>query len=128
MLLDGAESPDRLNRARDRSSSERAYAHGTHNEGQQLHRADERLARRTEDLDTASGRAAAAQVAAFRDWEQPTETGFDDLGGIHQPMLVVADNHDEMIAVSTSYRLAENSPNAVLLAYQIRDTCRGPVP
>ena len=56
----------------------------------------ERLARRQEDLDTASGQdVAAAQIAAFREWEQFTE----------------------MIPVSNSYWLSENLPNAVLLAY-----------
>jgi pimeloyl-ACP methyl ester carboxylesterase len=78
----------------------------------------ERLALRTEDLDTASGPAvAAAQMAAFREWEHSTETRFGDLEGIHQPTLVVNGIHDEMIPVSNSYRLVENLPNAMLLAY-----------
>jgi len=78
----------------------------------------ERLARRREDLDTASGPAvAAAQMAAFREWEQPAGTRFGDLTGINQPTLVVNGIHDEMIPVSNSYRLAENLPNAVLLVY-----------
>jgi pimeloyl-ACP methyl ester carboxylesterase len=78
----------------------------------------ERLARRTEDLDTASGPAVvAAQMAAFRDWEQSTGTRFADLKGIDQPTLVVNGIHDEMIPVSNSYRLSENLPNAVLLTY-----------
>ena len=78
----------------------------------------ERLARRTEDLDPASGPdVIAAQMAAFREWEQSTETRFHDLEGIHQPTLVVNGIHDQMIPVSNSYRLAENLPNAVLLVY-----------
>jgi pimeloyl-ACP methyl ester carboxylesterase len=78
----------------------------------------ERLARRTEDLDPASGPdVIAAQMAAFHEWEHSTETRFGDLKGIHQPTLVVNGIHDEMIPVSNSYRLAENLPNAVLLAY-----------
>jgi pimeloyl-ACP methyl ester carboxylesterase len=78
----------------------------------------ERLARRTEDLDTASGPdVAGAQMAAFREWEQSRGTHFGDLKGIHQPTLVVNGIHDEMIPVSNSYRLAENLPNAVLLTY-----------
>ena len=78
----------------------------------------ERLARRTEDLDPASGPdVVAAQMAAFREWELSTETAFGDLTGIHQPTLVVNGIHDEMIPISNSYRLAENLPNAVLLAY-----------
>ena len=78
----------------------------------------ERLAQRSEDLDPPSGPAvAAAQMAAFREWEQFTGTRFADLKGIHQPTLVVNGIHDEMIPVSNSYRLAENLPNAVLLVY-----------
>jgi pimeloyl-ACP methyl ester carboxylesterase len=78
----------------------------------------DRLAQRTEDLDTPSGAdVAAAQVAAFREWEQSTGTRFGDLKNIHQPTLVVNGIHDEMIPVSNSYRLSENLPNAVLLTY-----------
>jgi pimeloyl-ACP methyl ester carboxylesterase len=78
----------------------------------------ERLARRTEDLDPASGPdVMAAQIAAFRDWEQSLGARFADLKGIPQPALVVNGVHDEMIPVSNSYRLAENLPNAVLLVY-----------
>jgi pimeloyl-ACP methyl ester carboxylesterase len=78
----------------------------------------ERLTRRKEDLDTASGPdVAAAQMAAFRDWEQPIGTRFADLKSIQQPTLIVNGVHDEMIPVSNSYRLMENLPNAVLLAY-----------
>jgi pimeloyl-ACP methyl ester carboxylesterase len=78
----------------------------------------ERLARRTEDLDTASGPdVAAAQIAAFRDWEQPIGTRFADLRGIQQATLVVNGIHDQMIPITNSYRLIENLPNAVLLAY-----------
>jgi pimeloyl-ACP methyl ester carboxylesterase len=78
----------------------------------------ERLAQRREDLDPASGPAvAAAQVAAFRDWEQFAGTRFGDLKDIRQPTLVVNGIHDEMIPVANSYRLSENLPNAVLLTY-----------
>jgi pimeloyl-ACP methyl ester carboxylesterase len=78
----------------------------------------ERLAQRKEDLDTPSGpEVAAAQMAAFRDWELHVGPRFGDLRGIHQPTLVVSGIHDEMIPVWNSYRLAENLPNAVLLAY-----------
>ena len=78
----------------------------------------ERLARRREDLDPAAGPdVAAAQMAAFCDWEQSTGTPFADLKNIGQPALVVNGIHDEMIPVSNSYRLSENLPNAVLLAY-----------
>ena len=78
----------------------------------------ERLERRKDDLDAPSGSAiAAAQIAAFREWEQPNPTRFVDLKGIHQPTLIVNGIHDEMIPISNSYRLAENLPNAVLLAY-----------
>jgi pimeloyl-ACP methyl ester carboxylesterase len=78
----------------------------------------ERLAQRREDLNRPSGPdVVAAQMAAFREWEQPSGTRFADLERIHQPTLVVNGIHDEMIPVSNSYRLGENLPNAVLLAY-----------
>ena len=78
----------------------------------------QRLALRTADLDPASrADVAAAQMAAFREWEQPGATPFADLERMTQPTLVVNGIHDEMIPVSNSYRLAENLPNAVLLAY-----------
>jgi pimeloyl-ACP methyl ester carboxylesterase len=77
-----------------------------------------RLAQRKDDLDTPSGPdVAGAQMAAFRDWEQPIGPRFADLRGIQQPTLVVNGVHDEMIPVSNSYRLSENLPNAVLLTY-----------
>ena len=78
----------------------------------------ERLGRRTTDLDKPSGpEVAAAQIAAFREWEQSPGPRFSELKGIRQPTLVVNGIHDEMIPVSNSYRLSENLPNAVLLAY-----------
>src|SRR5262245_37173071 len=78
----------------------------------------ERLMRRKEDLDRPSeSDVAAAQIASFREWEQPGVTRFADLRSIQQPTLVVNGINDEMIPVSNSYRLAENLPNAVLLAY-----------
>jgi pimeloyl-ACP methyl ester carboxylesterase len=78
----------------------------------------ERLAQRKEDLDAPSGPdVVQAQMAAFREWEQPAGPRFGDLKGIHQPTLVVNGIHDEMIPVSNSYRLSENLPNAVLLVY-----------
>jgi pimeloyl-ACP methyl ester carboxylesterase len=77
-----------------------------------------RLYQRQNDLDKASGTdVATAQMAAFRDWEQPTGPRFADLHRIQQPTLVVNGIHDEMIAVSNSYRLSENLPDAVLLTY-----------
>jgi len=77
-----------------------------------------RLGKRNEDLDTPSGPAVvAAQMAAFRDWEQPSEVRFGDLRNIRQPSLVVNGIHDEMIPIANSYRLAETLPNALLLAY-----------
>jgi pimeloyl-ACP methyl ester carboxylesterase len=78
----------------------------------------ERLGRRREDLDRPSGPGViAAQRAAFREWEQGTETRLRDLESIHQPTLIVSGIHDEMIPVANSYRLAEHLPNAVLLTY-----------
>jgi len=77
-----------------------------------------RLASRTEDRDRVSGpEVAAAQMAAFRDWEQFSGERFADLRRVSQPTLVVNGVHDEMIPVRNSYWLAEHLPNAVLVAY-----------
>jgi pimeloyl-ACP methyl ester carboxylesterase len=77
-----------------------------------------RLEQRLNDRDQVSGPAvAAAQVAAFREWEQSTGDRFADLRRIQQPTLVVNGVHDDMIPVRNSYWLSENLPNAVLLTY-----------
>ncbi|MEJ0041217.1 MAG: alpha/beta hydrolase [Rhizomicrobium sp.] len=77
-----------------------------------------RLVQRTADREPISGPAvAAAQIAAFREWEKFEGERFADLRDIRQPILVVNGVHDEMIPIPNSYRLAENLPNAVLLAY-----------
>src|SRR5262245_57190682 len=77
-----------------------------------------RLAQRPLHLDRASGAdVAAAQLAAFRDWEQSKAVRFGELRDIQQPTLVVNGVHDEMIPVCNSYWLVENLPNAVLLVY-----------
>jgi len=77
-----------------------------------------RLMQRTEDRDPPSGpEVAAAQVAAFRDWERFTGERFRELRNIRHPTLVVNGVHDEMIPVSNSVWLAENLPNAVLLVF-----------
>ena len=78
----------------------------------------ERLAKRTDARDLASGPdVAAAQISAFREWEKSTGERFASLRGIRQPTLVVNGIHDEMIPVSNSYFLSENLPNAVLMTY-----------
>jgi pimeloyl-ACP methyl ester carboxylesterase len=78
----------------------------------------ERLAERKDDLDGVSGpEVANAQMAAFRDWERFTGERFAELQTIRHPTLVVNGVHDEMIPIANSYRLVENLPNAVLLAY-----------
>jgi len=77
-----------------------------------------RLAQRSDDLDPPSGpEVAAAQIAAFREWEQFSGERFADLPTIVQPTLVVNGVHDEMIPVSNSYSLGAHLPNAVLLTY-----------
>ena len=77
-----------------------------------------RLELRTEDRDSVAGpTVAAAQIAAFREWETFTGERFADLKSIHHPALVVHGVHDEMIPVSNAYHLGENLPNAVLLTY-----------
>ena len=60
----------------------------------------------------------AAQMAAFREWEQATGTRFADVQDRSQPTVVVNGIRDEMISVSNSYRPADKLPNAVLLAYR----------
>lgn len=78
----------------------------------------DRLVQRRDDRDPPSGpQVAAAQLAAFREWEQFTGARFADLRNIHQPALVVNGVHDDMIPVANSYWLSENLPNAVLLTY-----------
>ena len=122
-------TPLGTNGVRELAISRRSHPEGVRGVAEDFLRADgvepaagkafiERLARRKEDLDAASGPdVAAAQIAAFREWEQPAGTRFADLKGIQQPTLVVNGVYDEMIPVSNSYRLIENLPNAVLLAY-----------
>jgi len=78
----------------------------------------QRLMQRKQDREPAAGpEVAAAQMAAFRDWEQFTGERFAGLMDINHPTLVVNGVHDEMIPVSNSYWLGENLPNAVLLVY-----------
>jgi pimeloyl-ACP methyl ester carboxylesterase len=78
----------------------------------------DRLMQRKEDREPISGPGvAAAQMAAFHEWEQFTNERFASLRGIRQPTLVVNGVHDEMIPVRNSYWLSENLPNAVLLTY-----------
>ena len=77
-----------------------------------------RLMERQDDREPISGpQIAAAQLAAFRAWEQIDGTRFARLRNITQPCLVVNGVLDAMIPVSNSYVLAEQLPNATLLAY-----------
>jgi pimeloyl-ACP methyl ester carboxylesterase len=78
----------------------------------------ERLAQRKEDLEPASApKVAAAQMAAFREWEQFSGERFAHLKSVATPTLVVNGIHDEMIPVSNSYWLSANLPNAMLIVY-----------
>ncbi len=73
---------------------------------------------RTTDREPTSGQdVAAAQTAAFQDWEHGKGEGFASLKGIAQPTLVINGVFDEMIPVRNSYWLGENLPNAVLSTY-----------
>ena len=77
-----------------------------------------RLMQRKDDRDPPSGpNVAKAQITAFREWERVAGERFADLRGLRHPILVVQGFHDEMIPVRNSYWLAENLPNAALLAY-----------
>jgi pimeloyl-ACP methyl ester carboxylesterase len=76
-----------------------------------------RLMQRKDDRDPPSGpNVAKAQITAFREWERVAGERFADLRGLRHPTLVVQGFHDEMIPVRNSYWLAENLPNAALLA------------
>jgi pimeloyl-ACP methyl ester carboxylesterase len=78
----------------------------------------QRLSQRKEDRDPVSGpEVAAAQLAAFRDWERFGGERFAELRRIRQPTLVVNGIHDEMIPIPNSYRLSQHLPNAVLMTY-----------
>ena len=78
----------------------------------------ERLIRRRDDREPVSGPAvAAAQIAAFREWEQVKGERFADLARIHHPTLVVNGVHDEMIPIVNSFWLGQYLPNAVLMTY-----------
>lgn len=78
----------------------------------------ERLMLRKADREPASGpQIAAAQMAAFRDWELFSGERFANLRSIGHPALIVNGVHDEMIPVANSYWLSENLSNAVLLTY-----------
>lgn len=77
-----------------------------------------RLMQRKDDREPPSGpNVAKAQMAAFREWERFTGERFADLKSMRSPTLVVQGFHDEMIPVRNSFWLAENLPNATLLAY-----------
>ncbi len=77
-----------------------------------------RLMQRQQDREPLSGgEIAQTQMAAFREWEQYSGERFAELKRIRQPALVVNGIHDEMVPIANSYRLVENLPNAVLLAY-----------
>jgi pimeloyl-ACP methyl ester carboxylesterase len=77
-----------------------------------------RLMLRKDDREPQSGpNVAAAQLAAFRAWEQVQGDRFHTLRRITQPCLIVNGVLDAMIPVSNSYALAEQLPNAMLLAY-----------
>jgi pimeloyl-ACP methyl ester carboxylesterase len=77
-----------------------------------------RIMQRNEDLDPPSKpEVAQAQMAAFREWDRYTGERFADSRNLRQPTLVVNGTFDAMIPVRNSYWLAENLPNAVLLAY-----------
>jgi pimeloyl-ACP methyl ester carboxylesterase len=78
----------------------------------------DRLMLRQADREPQSGPAVIqAQMAAFRDWEQPVGERLADLKGINQPSLVVNGTGDEMVPVANSYLLSANLPNAVLLTF-----------
>src|SRR5256885_3713537 len=77
-----------------------------------------RLMQRKDDREPPSGpNVAKAQTAAFREGEHFSGERFADVKGLRHPTLVAHGFHDGMIPVRNSYWLAENLPNAALLAY-----------
>lgn len=77
-----------------------------------------RITERKDDREPLSGpHVAAAQLAAFRAWENVDGERFHQLRNITQRCLVVNGVLDAMIPVRNSYVLAEQLPNATLLAY-----------
>jgi pimeloyl-ACP methyl ester carboxylesterase len=77
-----------------------------------------RLMLRKDDREPISGpEVAAAQMAAFREWETFTGARFAGLNTIRQPTLVMNGVFDTMIPVANSYWLGEHVPNAVLMTY-----------
>jgi pimeloyl-ACP methyl ester carboxylesterase len=77
-----------------------------------------RLAQRKQDREPISGpKVAAAQIRAFRAWEQVDGERFGKVGQISQPCLVVNGVLDKMIPVRNSYMLSEHLPKAMLLTY-----------
>ena len=78
---------------------------------------DRLMLRRTDREPESGPKVAEAQIAAFREWEQPNGERFKELRSIRQPTLVVNGVHDEMIPVRNSYWLSASLPNAVLLTY-----------
>jgi len=77
-----------------------------------------RLGLRKDDREPASGpEIAAAQLAAFRDWEQFRGERFAGLKTIRQPTLVVNGVFDVMIPVMNSFWLSQHLPNSVLMTY-----------
>lgn len=77
-----------------------------------------RLEGRKSDRDPRPGSAvAAAQLAAFREWEQFAGQRYADLVKIQRPVLVAHGVYDAMIPVANAYALSASLPNAVLVTY-----------
>lgn len=77
-----------------------------------------RLERRRDGRDPRPGSdVAAAQVAAFREWEQFAGQRFAELAEVVRPVLVVHGVCDAMIPVENAYALSTHLPNAVLVTY-----------
>jgi pimeloyl-ACP methyl ester carboxylesterase len=78
----------------------------------------QRLARPTEDKDTATAaEAAGAQLAAMAAWAKSGGEPYADLKKITQPVLVTNGNHDIMIPTVNSFTLSAHLPNAQLIIY-----------
>jgi pimeloyl-ACP methyl ester carboxylesterase len=78
----------------------------------------QRLARRTEDMDTTTtAEAAGAQLAAMAAWAKSGGEPHAELKKVTQPVLVTNGNNDIMIPTVNSFTLSAHLPNAQLIIY-----------
>jgi pimeloyl-ACP methyl ester carboxylesterase len=78
----------------------------------------ERIRERTENRDApVLGATVTAHLAAANEWGVAAPDGYDYLGRICHPALVVNGNNDIVVATVNSYILQQNLPNAELILF-----------